>query len=307
MRKPISDIPALRFGSLIHKALAEFYPPGIKRGPKPAATFRRVYQEELNELGETFGQRVQRDAEEDEIWVDAGTLGEAMLEHYYQTYGRDEQYKVLVTEQLFEELVLHPVTFEPWFVYVGVLDGIWEDRQTGHPFIVDHKTTKAIQTAYLAMDDQATAYWTYGLDWVYKAGIIGKDVKPSGMMYNLLRKAAKDERPQNDEGYYLNKSGEVSKQQPSPYFARHPVWRDFREREKQRERVREEFQDMQRVRLREIDHYKNPGMFTCPMCWAFDICELDEVGAPGAEDMKEQTTRLWEPYHRREVYAGDTK
>lgn len=319
--KPIHDIPALRFGSLIHKALAAYYPPGIKRGPHPAATFREAYQAELDDLQELFGMKVRRDAEDDEVWVEAGTLGEAMMNHYVERYGKDSQYKVLATEQRFDLLVYKPWTVkpliyglpsntkpEPWFVYCGVVDGVWLDRQSGYIFIEDHKTAKAIIVKYLSLDDQATAYWTWGWDWLVQAGLIKPDVKPAGMMFNIMRKAIKDTRPQNENGHYLNKDGAISKQQPSDYFARVPIYRDWHERESARDRLYREFSDMERVRKEGIGAaYKNPGQFTCPGCWAFDICELDEVGAPGADELREQTTRHWEPYHQREIYAGETK
>jgi hypothetical protein len=189
-----------------------------------------------------------------------------------------------------------------------VIDGLWYDREKGYIFLMDHKTAIAIQTQYLSLDDQATAYWTWGWDWMVQAGLVDPDVKPAGMMYNILRKAIKDERPQNKDGHYLNKDGSVSKQQPSPYFVRQPVFRDWKEREKARERVLIEYADMERIRKEGIEQaYKNPSQFTCPSCWAFDICELDEVGAPGAEELKEAMTRSWEPYHQREVYAGETR
>lgn len=320
-RKPIDDIPALRFGSLIHKAMADYYPPGVKRGPNPAASFRKYYQAELEETKELFGQRVADEAAGDTRWIEAGTLGEAMLNHYVETYGKDNDWKVLVTEQRFDILVYKPWTYdpdhppeaqasaEPWFVYCGVIDLVAEQRSTGRVWLWDHKTAIAIQTRYLSLDDQATAYYTWGWDWIVQSGLLGKkQVEPAGMMYNFLRKSIKDDRPQNDKGYYLNKNGEVSKQQPTPYFARQPIFRDWNEREKARERILIEYADMERVRREGIEQaYKNPGQFTCPSCWAFDICELDEVGAPGVEELKEATTRHWEPYHQREVYAGETR
>jgi hypothetical protein len=319
-RKPTVDIPALRFGSLIHKALADYYPPGLKRGPHPAASFRKYYQQELDELKEVFGQRIRDDAEGDSRWVEAGDLGEGMLNHYVEHYGKDNRYKVLVTEQRFDILVYKPWTYdsnsppeaqasaEPWFVYCGVIDGVWLDREKDYVFLVDHKTAAAVQTRYLSLDDQATAYWTWGWDWIVQSGLVKPNVQPAGMMYNILRKAIKDDRPTNAKGHYLNKDGQVSKQQPSPYFVRQPIFRDWKEREKARERVLIEFADMERIREEGIEQaYKNPGQFTCPSCWAFDICELDEVGAPGADELKEATTRHWEPYHQREVYAGETR
>jgi hypothetical protein len=202
--------------------------------------------------------RVRRDAEGDEKWVEAGTLGEAMMNHYVEHYGKDNQYRVLVTEQRFDILVNKPHTVtpllyglpsntkpEPWFVYCGVVDGVWEDRETGYIFIVDHKTAASVQVRYLALDDQATAYWTWGWDWIVKAGLVKPDVQPAGMMYNILRKAIKDERPHNAKGQRLNKDGAVSKSQPPDYFVRLPIFRDRNEKQSARERLYREFADME--------------------------------------------------------------
>src|SRR5262249_31338558 len=73
--KPQYDMPALRFGSLCHKALAAWYIPGVKRGEHPAEAFERFYQEDLAENETVFGMRVG----EEEKWVNAHELGVAML------------------------------------------------------------------------------------------------------------------------------------------------------------------------------------------------------------------------------------
>ena len=313
--KPVTDMPALRFGSLIHKALAKYYKPGIKRGIHPTITFEREYDKQVTELGDRFGQRVMREAEDDEAWVDARELGISMMDRYIDHYGKDEQWEVIVTEQPFKQLVYKPWTVdpnppevqqqaEPWFWYVGILDGIWRYRPTKKLHIVDHKTAKTIELRYLVMDDQATAYWTWGLDWVYEKGLLRPTQKPAGMLFNIIRKGMPDDRPQNEQGLFLNNDGSISKRQPAPYFARPPIYRDFNERENARQRVFEEFADVEAVRNDpESRAYKNPGQFTCPSCWALDICELHEIGAD-FQEMKGQTTHKWEPYAEHEIYEG---
>jgi hypothetical protein len=305
-------------------ALADYYKPGIKRGPHPAKSFAKHYEAEIKAQGE-FGFRVD-DLEQDETWAEAGDLGEAMLNHYIKHYGDDSEWEVVVTEQTFQQLVYKPWTVdpnhpaaaqqnaEPWFWYVGTMDGVWRNRITKKLHIVDHKTAKAINVQYLSLDSQATGYWTWGLDWIYEKGLLKPNQKPAGMMYNHLRKAFPDERPKDNDGFSLNKDGSVSKKQPSPYFLRTPIWRDFNERERAREQVLAEFADMQAIRAvgRQEDGspppvaYKNQGQFTCPGCWAFDFCELDEIGADWKE-MRGLISKPWDPYEAHEVYVGETK
>jgi len=304
--------PALRFGSLIHKSLAAYYKPGIKRGPNPVHTFEKLYEAELVEYAE-FGIR------EDDKWTDAGELGPAMLQAYLDRYGKDEEWEVLVTEYPFRQVVTMPMNPHiPWFVYVGVLDGVWKNRRTKHTHIIDHKTAAAINPTYLSLDDQATAYWTWGLDALYFNKLLSRREKPGGMLYNFLRKAMPDERETNELGEALNKDGSVSKRQRSPLFARIPIYRDWNERESARWRSIVEFKEMEGIRHDGLEGgsyqtheppdtaYKNPGQFTCPGCWAFDICELHEIGQDWQE-LRSMTTRAWNPYEEHETYAAETR
>jgi PD-(D/E)XK nuclease superfamily len=282
--KPIYDVAPLRFGTLIHAALARYYLPGKKRGAHPADTFELLYAQEVDQA-RSFGMR-----DEDETWVDAGELGQAILSNYIDTYGDDSQYKVLVTEQPFAIKVQNDLL--P-FRYVGVLDGVWEDQADGSVFIVDHKTASQINLRYLALDEQAGAYWAFGQQWLRDNGLLKK--KLSGMLYNFMRKAMPDDRPQNGEGQYLNKDGTISKKQPSPYFVRQRIYRDRHDMNEVFERVQQEWGDMVGCREGTIPIYKNPSQFTCSGCWAFDCCELHETGNDW-EEMRDQTTRTWEPY-----------
>lgn len=318
--KPKTDIPPLRFGSLIHLALADYYIKGIRRGPHPAKSFAKHYEAEAKRQGE-FGFRVD-DLEADEKWAEAGDLGEAMLNHYIEHYGKDDEWEVLVTEVPFKQLVYKPSAGfpagssfnEPWFWYTGIMDGIWRNRVTKKLHIVDHKTAASIQVMYLSLDSQASAYWTWGLDFIYERGLLKKNERPAGMLYNHLRKAFKDERPVDEGGFRLNKDGSVSKKQPAPYFTRTTIYRDFAEREAARRQVLSEFADMERVRAegRQEDGappesaYKNNGQFTCPGCWCFDMCELHGIGAEW-QTMRELGSTGWQPYEAHEIYTGETK
>jgi hypothetical protein len=310
--KPTTPFPPLRFGSLIHLALRDYYRKGIRRGPHPAASFRQAYAREIEAQGE-FGFRVQ-DLEEDEVWAEAGELGEAMLNHYVEHYGRDDEWDVIATEQPFRQLVSHPLSGKPWFWYVGIIDLIARNRSTKKLHIWDHKTAKTIMVQYLSLDLQATGYWTFGLDWIYEHGLLKPNERPAGMIYNHLRKAFPDERPKDGDGFALNKDGSVSKKQPAPYFTRTPIFRDWNEREIAKVQVLAEFADIERLRAEgrqtngdpPIQAYKNQGQFTCPGCWCFDFCELNEIGADWKE-MRKLASKGWEPYEEHEVYAGETR
>ena len=295
LRKPITDVPPLRFGTLIHAALATYYKPGKKRGPHPAETFADLYREDVKEAAE-FGFRV----EEDETWVDAGELGVAMLTNYIDTYGADEQWEVIVTEMPFQVRVKH----NPPFFYVGVLDGVWRHLGTGRLWIPDHKTAAAIQTKYLALDEQASSYYTFGVEALRRKGLLARGVEIDGLLFNFLRKAKPDERPRNAAGQYLNKDGSISQKQPTPYFERKMVRRGENERNQTYNRVQLEVDDILAVQAGGIDAaYKNAGPFTCIGCWAFDICELHEIGADWREFM-DSTTKIWHPYDAHEIMEG---
>jgi hypothetical protein len=295
LRKPVTDVPPLRFGSLIHAALARYYRRGLTRGPHPAETFAELYRRDVIEASE-FGIRV----EEDEGWVNAGDLGVAMLEHYIDHYGDDGQWEVVVTEMPFQIPVKHARPF----TYVGVLDGVWRHTDTGKLWIPDHKTAAAIQTRYLLLDTQASAYYTFGVEFLHRQGMLSRKDEIDGVLFNIMRKAKPDERPTNAAGQYLNKDGSVSQKQPAPYFDRHPVRRGTNERNQQYNRVQIEHSTIEAVREGGLEVVvKNAGPFTCAGCWAIDICELHEIGADWREFM-ESTTKNWNPYAEHEIYEG---
>lgn len=196
--------PALRFGSLIHGALEEFYLPGIKRGPKPAETFQRLFEEDMK-VNTKMGFR-----DEDGEWHEAGNLGTVMLEAYFDRYGKDDRWRVLATEIPFRVEVTDPETGRK-FIYVGVIDGIWLDRESGKRrdiWVVDHKTTRddpTLKGDALVLDEQTGSYWSYGVDYLIEQGILDSTKGLSGMMFNFLRKGKPDERPKNAAGQALNK------------------------------------------------------------------------------------------------------
>lgn len=200
--KPIREKPALRFGSLIHEALELRYPVGTKRGPHPAETFERLFEEEEESIEGFY------DAEGE--WADACELGIDMLNGYVDEYGEDEEWEVIASEMTFQVPVYDPLTGELLFYYVGTMDGVWKHRRTKRTRVNDYKTTsgdpvKEAQAKY-ALDPQSTSYWTWGCDFLIQEGILpAREVEEmDGMLYTFLKKAKKDLRPQNAEGLYLN-------------------------------------------------------------------------------------------------------
>lgn len=316
--KPHEERPALRFGSLIHKALELRYPPGIKRGPKPAETFEQVYLDDLKEAESTWGFRA------DDEWEGALDVGVDMLERYVEEYGRDEDWKVLASEMTFQ-VPVYTVEEEPglWvpaeaddegarhlFNYVGTMDGVWENRMDGGIRINDYKTTSGDPTKEALAkwaDEQTTAYWTWGVDYLTANRVLSpqKQQKLDGMLFTFLRKAKSDDRPQNAQGQYLNKNGSISERQPSPYFHREVIYRSDKDRANARQRAIRQFIEMEAARNRpEVLVYKQPGTGyprqVCNSCPFRDMCELHEVGADW-ESQRDATMRTWDPYDAHEI------
>lgn len=309
--KPRVEMPALRFGTLIHKALELRYPPGIKRGPLPAVSFEKLYKEELEEAESSWGFR-----DADGEWADALDLGVHMMEQYVEKYGRDEEWKVIASEMTFKV----PVPFEyagekRTFWYVGTMDGVWQSRIDADLMVVqDYKTTKNDPVKEGAgkgfLDEQGTAYWTWGVDALIAKGILKpREERPlAGMLYTFLRKAKRDTRPQDAQGYFLNqpkKDGtqERSKSQPPPLFHREMVYRGEADREQARHRAVEEVKDMLRIRDGKMEAYKTPETGAtghCGWCPYRDICELHEAGADW-EGLRDVTMTEWDPYSDHEI------
>jgi hypothetical protein len=211
---------ALRFGDLIHQALAAYRPPGPLAGPHPAKTFERLYNEQADRLRDDGF-----DVFSDDKWVDALDLGVGMLNGYVEQFAAaDAEWEVLSSEQTFQRVIRVPaLSLEvadglPYpgaridipafsFKIVGTLDGVWKHRKTKHVVFKEYKTATAISEDGLAMDEQPTVYWTYAPKWLASRGLISlKDAESlREILYTFLRKAVPDDvRPQNADGLYLN-------------------------------------------------------------------------------------------------------
>src|SRR5215471_9985699 len=92
--KPKREVPALRFGDLVHQALAAYYLPGRKRGQLPAGTFLHLYEAQIEQH-----KREGFNVWADDAWQEAGELGVTMLERYVKEWeDRDKQYQVIQSE-----------------------------------------------------------------------------------------------------------------------------------------------------------------------------------------------------------------
>lgn len=201
---------ALRFGDLIHRALADYYIPGIKRGPAPADNFARHYNADAAKLEEGGF-----DIWSDDKWTDALDLGYAMLEGYVKEFGGDKEWKVIASEMTFQipirgplmRLLPHYKRERFMLKAVGTLDGVWQHRKVKSKFIFkEFKTAANITLDGLAMDEQASVYWTYGPRFLKSKGILKEDQMPSEILYTFLRKAVPNpDDIKNADGYKVNK------------------------------------------------------------------------------------------------------
>lgn len=327
--KPIQEHPALKFGTLIHAALEVRYPPGIKRGPKPAETFEKLFAAERKDAETEWKMKV------DDDWDDALAVGIDMLELYIEKYGRDEDWKVIQSEMTFKVPVyidqsmrienggtisddllrLAGVTKrqaegkDPLFWYVGTMDGVWENRMDGGVRIQDYKTTgkdpEKEARGKSSLDEQGTAYWTWGVDHLINKKLLKERQlrELDGMLYTFLRKAKRDGREQNAQGLYLNQDGSISKKQPPPMFHRELVYRSEVERTKARERAVIEVLLMMAHRRGVLPIYKTPEtgqMGHCGFCPVRDLCELHESGDDWGLLLR-STMREWDPYDAHEI------
>lgn len=297
------DRPVLRFGTLIHRALADYYVIGRRRGADPVKSFLKYYEEDVKRAGE-FMVLVGDEYEDPEgtEWVDTKDLGVVMMERYLDRYHGDPDWEVLATEQPFQVLVKNPRTGKPMFYYVGILDLIVRQISTGRVWIWDHKTTGAIDLHALGLNEQFGSYWCFGTEWLKTKNII----KPthfndlSGLMVNFLRRGKRDDRPTNDDGLYLNQDGSVSKRQPRPFFHREPTFRTEYDREQVRLRALNDFREMEMARRGDLPINKKPSIWHCKGCTWLDACELHETGSDWVPFVN-ATTEEWDPYEQQEI------
>lgn len=286
--------PALRFGTLVHKALELRYPPGVKRGPHPATTFEQLYEEELKEaMGYGF-------RDEDGTWNDAGELGVALLTAFVDQFGKDEEWRVISSEQTFQVRLSQNIAGGHPLYYVGTLDGIWKHRSSSHIVVKEWKTTDQFWFKHLPLDEQAGSYWAFATPWLKRKKILKPEDDLKGILYTFLRKSMPDDRPVNAEGLALNKDGSVSKRQPSPLFHRELVFRDAYDRRMIRARTLAQAAEMEMIRRGQLAVWKSPGRFNCAGCPFIGPCELHETGAD-YKPLLRSHYEVYNPYSAHEV------
>lgn len=185
-----------------------FYRPGVERGPRPAETFERLFEEQQKTM---YSQGIY---DEDGEWHELGQLGVVLLEAYFDHYGLDERWHVIATEMPFRVRTFDAESGVK-FTFVGVVDGLWGDRETANKiarmkkYVTDHKTTKDDPTKKddaLALDEQSGSYWSYGVEYFTQQGLLNpNDDRLAGMIFNFLRKGKPDLRPKDRNGFSLNR------------------------------------------------------------------------------------------------------
>jgi len=275
--QPRTSSPPLEFGTLWHKAMADYYIPGKKRGPHPAKSFKLYFD---SDVASKFRLR-NSDAE----WDDALELGVAMAENYVDEFGRDSKIEIIAPEMPFAYRMTD-VGGQPFWV-VGRFDALFRWLTTHEYGILEHKTAASISTAHLQMDEQAGTYFMFGRLWVKELQrrlIIpkGNRLELDMVLYNFARKAKPDPRPRDDAGIYLNKDGTQSKTQPPPYFARVPVYRDEEDSKRLVKRIRQQAWMMRQQREGKLPIIKTPSSGYpdrhCEACPFKAMCELHETG-----------------------------
>jgi len=286
-RSPQAD--ALWFGFGVHEALAQWYKKGTRRGQHPADFWDSWCGDEIafakTYLDETF---------DEPVWMDAKELGFLMLEEYVAYYGKDEQWNIIAVEQPFKVRIMRDK--EPVAYFTSRWDGVLRSLEDGKIYLLEHKTAAQIVTAYLELDDQGGSYWAVASQLLRAKGILGPKEHIEGIIYNFLRKTTPDDRPQDEEGNFLNKDGSISKRQPPQAFVRTMVERSPLEQNTQLVRIADEVAVMNAVREGKIPITKTPTK-DCPRCPFWIPCGLHERGNRHAmEVVLKNNFRQQDPY-----------
>lgn len=298
LRRPGHTANAFWFGIGVHQVLAHWYcGPGTKRGRNPLKVWRDYVGEEISYVKTLPDAASGVDGEP--VWVEARALGEAMLTLYFDTYGKDPTWHVIAPEQTFQMTVPN-AEGGPMAIYAGTFDLVYRDLEDELIRLGEHKTAKDIVTGHLSIDDQAGGYWAVATDTLRHQNLIGPKDALAGITYNFLRKKLPDPRPQDDDGYYLNKDGTVSKVQPAPLLVRENVDRSRHERQTQIRRIQAEARNMQAMRKGLLPVYKNTNERCQWDCSFFDMCQLHEAGN-NWQDYRDAMYVVRDPYadHRK--------
>ncbi|ABD58470.1 exonuclease [Mycobacterium phage PLot] len=191
------------FGTGIHLCKAEWYVPGRKRGRDMHETWDEFSQGTFTTVS---SQGLVNDEWESE-WVDANKLAHAMIDTHLQAYGNDDNWEVIAAEHPFSVLIPHPDKTINRAVcrYVGTIDLIIRELDTGEIWLDDTKTAARIYTHHLTLLEQPAAYVAVGTHVLREQGMIGPKERVKGIIFDFMRKGFPDERPRNERGEYCNK------------------------------------------------------------------------------------------------------
>lgn len=282
------------FGIGIHLALQERYKfKGLRRGRNVLGVWRDYVGNEIayvRTLPNSYS------VDEEPVWVEAGELGEAMLGAYLDEYGKDERWYMLATEREFLVPIPHPNPQrrnEILVKFMSRFDGVARDEAGQHHnlWLWENKTAKDLRTGHLTLDDQGGSYWAFAADALFEQGVIKKREPLTGILYNFLRKAKPDDRPQDANGLALNQDGSVSKRQPTALFLREEVMRTRAERRMQVAHIQAEALQMKPLRTQPSLLTKTPTKDCSWDCPFYQMCELHESG----EDWHELRDAMFRP------------
>jgi hypothetical protein len=275
--KPKRPADALWFGSGVHLALAKWYLRGGERGPTPAETWARWVVDEERYI-KTQGVLI-----DETKWISARDLGFAMLMDYVDTYGKDDNWDVIATEQPFQVRIQAAHVPGGYIIFSGTFDGVYRDLVDGSLWLMEHKTASGFPNiGFLELDDQASGYFMAAEITLRHKGLISEHEHLSGIMYNYLRKKMPDDRPKDAQGRALNKDGSISKQQDVARYMRHPVWRSVEQRQRTKQAIINEAELMVMYREHRLSITKTPTQ-DCTFCPFFQMCQLHESDADWME------------------------
>jgi PD-(D/E)XK nuclease superfamily len=335
--QPKRAAPALRFGTLIHRALELHYQPrpvqSKRKRPSLPALFEIEYHRELAQTQEDWPNW----RDDNDEWHTFLALGVAMLTGYAERWAeQDKEYITLATEQTFQYPIIQPeqslkagelMPATSPTTYVGTLDRVLYHRPTRRLLFGDYKTTGTDPTkvSHLALDDQAGAYWAIAPAWLAhgapdalrrridrrvqalpasaRRAVLDREtgmLRFDGILYDFLYKRLPDERPKNKDHQSLNQDGSISKMQPLPLFHRETVYRDAADRKQVIQRIYDDAAEIGAVRAGSMRLKKSPDMYHCRFCAYRDICELHETGSDW-QAMADVTMHTWNPYDAHEI------
>ena len=260
------------------------------------------------------------DDEYEKMHVDANELAHSMIDGHLALYGHDDNWEVIAAEQRFSVLIPDP---RPEYKgkavcnYIGTIDLIVRELDTGEVWLDDTKTAARIYTHHLTLLEQPTAYVAVGTHTLREQGLIGPEERVRGIIFDFMRKGLADNRPVNSEGLRCNKPlkkhysdalfhlpgfnekwtiaqmeqfaansnvtvyGDPSKDQGAPLFLREKIEKTPKECARQIKRIGEEALHMKAIRAGQLPILKTP-QDNCNWCDFFELCELDESGGDTA-------------------------